>query len=40
MPTTTTEEEEQFLHEHELARSKRRRGYDDITESDLGGDEE
>lgn len=32
-------EELQFLHEHELPR-KRRKGYDDITESDRGGEEE
>lgn len=31
------QEEEQFLHEHELPR-KRRKSYDDITESDRGGD--
>lgn len=38
MPTSTIEEEaEHSLHEHELPR-KRRKGYDDITESDRGGD--
>ena len=30
---------EQFYHEHEMPR-KRRKSYDDITESDRGGDEE
>lgn len=33
------QEEERFLHEHELPR-KRRKSYDDITESDRGGEEE
>lgn len=32
------DEVEQFFHEHELPR-KRRKSYDDITESDRGGDE-
>lgn len=31
--------EEQYWHEHELPR-KRRKGYDDITESDRGGVED